>query len=451
MSLFALPRERFFIPGMKNFILGSLGIPLSLTVLLISYKVLITHGNFGGSSIFALSVLVVWSLFSFISLLLFQAGRNQAICHLWLVIGASFLAFLIGDIVAGYLLIPRHFPRMIPDSVVHHKLPPDSNSEWKKDEYTYTQRVNSLGLRGHEIQAKKDPTTYRILMLGDSFTMGAGVRDEQTFSFLLERSLNSEQNNLLNRSVEVLNAGVNSYTPILSFLQLTKLAPQLQPNLVILNFDMSDLIQEVAYRNAAIYGADGNITGVPGRKREIKEILRGWIDQNLYLTRLALFFLDDWAQEFNEPTIRTAVVSAHSKTLMHTLSGDEVDRKEQWENIFESILKIKNYCENREIRFLLTLYPWGHQVSDKEWLSGRTRYIPEDAVVSDKSVHLLEDFASHNNIALLNVFPAFRSYKGESSLYYNYDMHWTPMGHKVMSRQLGQFIKTTYFSLPNQE
>ena len=103
------------------------------------------------------------------------------------------------------------------------------------------------------------------------------------------------------------------------------------------------------------------------------------------------------------------------------------------------------------VSFLLTIYPWGHQVNESEWVSGRRRFIPEDSLVSDKSVHIIENFAATNNIEILNVFPAFRSYNGISPLYFNFDIHWTAMGHKVMARELERFIKATYFSDSNLE
>ena len=347
---------------------------------------------------------------------------------------------------------------MIPDQFLHHKLEPSTYWELRTREYDYVQRVNTIGLRGSDIQLRKKPDTYRILMLGDSFTMGRGVSDDHTFSALLEESLNGKTRTLDGKNFEVLNAGVDSYTPLLSFIQLTKIASPLEPDLVVLNLDMSDLLQEVGYRNAATLGADGEIAGVDGREEEVEKegfspatAVRHWVDQNLYVTRLILFYLDEWAEDSDESTIRNTVVLANPELLRHTLSEDEADRREQWQNIFDSILKIKKYCEDEDMSFLLTLYPWGHQVNETEWVPGRRRFIPDGAVVSDKSVHRVEDFAATVNIEVLSVFPAFRSYDGESPLYFKYDPHWTATGHKLMAREFERFIEATYFSDSNQE
>src|SRR3954447_8958531 len=51
----------------------------------------------------------------------------------------------------------------------------------RTSEFSTHVRVNSAGLRGPEIPYEKPPGTYRVLVLGDSFTFGAQVEEDQTF------------------------------------------------------------------------------------------------------------------------------------------------------------------------------------------------------------------------------------------------------------------------------
>ena len=63
--------------------------------------------------------------------------------------------------------------------------------------YYYEYSNNSMGLRAsREISAIDDE--HRILILGDSFTYGYGVNDDQTFCALLERNLGGENHVLFN-------------------------------------------------------------------------------------------------------------------------------------------------------------------------------------------------------------------------------------------------------------
>jgi len=62
-------------------------------------------------------------------------------------------------------------------------------------------RVNSLGFREDEVPAK-GPDTYRIAVIGDSFTFGQGISEEHRFSNRLEKRLNRHGD-----AFEVLNFG----------------------------------------------------------------------------------------------------------------------------------------------------------------------------------------------------------------------------------------------------
>ncbi|MGH7929619.1 MAG: hypothetical protein ACREQV_17685, partial [Candidatus Binatia bacterium] len=131
--------------------------------------------------------------------------------RLWLVLTSVVVTYAIVDIVAGFLLIRPISPLTVPDLYMHHKLQPDTYSQIITPDYEYTQRANNVGLRGHDINIQKDPEHYRVVMLGDSFTMGQGVKDEETFSALLEEALQAKHVRFGGKEVEIVNAGVDSY------------------------------------------------------------------------------------------------------------------------------------------------------------------------------------------------------------------------------------------------
>jgi hypothetical protein len=68
--------------------------------------------------------------------------------------------------------------------------------------YRFTYHNNSLGWRGRREYREAKQTDYRVLFLGDSFTYGVGVNDDQTFAALVEKALRADL-----MSVEVINAG----------------------------------------------------------------------------------------------------------------------------------------------------------------------------------------------------------------------------------------------------
>ena len=202
-----------------------------------------SRDQFGNKTVAATVALASVIILGLVSLWLLRKHK-KLVEGLWLSLWSIALAYLAADFLAGQLFLRELSPPMIHDESVHHKLIPGTLTEFKSREFHYIQRVNHVGLRGEDFNVEKAVDTYRILMLGDSFTNGRGVRDDETFSALLEESLSTA-----GRKVQVLNAGVDSYSPILSYRQLaTNFGALLDPDLVVLNFDMSDLMQEVAYR-----------------------------------------------------------------------------------------------------------------------------------------------------------------------------------------------------------
>ena len=360
-----------------------------------------------------------------------------------LALGSVFFTFVVVDLLAGWLLLPTLSPEVVSHPVFHHALAPDAITEVSEAEYVYRQHVNRFGLRGSDIEKEKSQDAFRIIMLGDSFTMGKGATDEKTFVALLDRMIASSDG----RRVEIVNGGVESYTPILSYLQLRELFRGFDPDLVVFNLDMSDLTQEQAYRGVARFGPDGKLLAVGDtRETRLDREIRDWFSRNTYFTRLIIYYFRQRKFSPDRLTVDNTVRMKNPELMAHTLASDTRDRSDQWSDIFESIDWIRELAKERGADFALTTYPWGHQVSDTEWVPGRYRFMPEGSQPDERSFEAIEAFARSRSIPFLNATGAFRSYDGSSKLYWSVDMHWTEAGHAVMAEELATFL-TEHFEL----
>src|SRR5215472_18770839 len=68
--------------------------------------------------------------------------------------------------------------------------------------------TNSKGLRDREFSYEKPPGRLRIMMLGDSFTVGWGAKFDETFPKRIERMYADR-----GIQAEVINTGVGNYNP----------------------------------------------------------------------------------------------------------------------------------------------------------------------------------------------------------------------------------------------
>lgn len=103
---------------------------------------------------------------------------------------------------------------------------------------------NALGYRGAEIEQPKPAGRTRIVALGGSTTYGFAVDDEHTWPRQLEQLLRAARPDL---DLEVINAGVESYTSAETLTSLAFRVLELDPDLIILH----DVVNDVRPRRYA--------------------------------------------------------------------------------------------------------------------------------------------------------------------------------------------------------
>jgi hypothetical protein len=100
-------------------------------------------------------------------------------------------------------------------------------------------RINSQGLRDYEYPLEKPPGVYRIMLLGDSTTLGWGVPLNETAAKILERELNTQRVPGYQR-FEVINAGVGNYDTVQEVTYYETQGRAFHPDLVVLVYFIND-------------------------------------------------------------------------------------------------------------------------------------------------------------------------------------------------------------------
>ncbi|MBX3440921.1 MAG: SGNH/GDSL hydrolase family protein [Planctomyces sp.] len=110
------------------------------------------------------------------------------------------------------------------------------------DRGAYRLRTNSFGLRNPEAAVPPDAGVFRILCLGDETTFAADLPENLTYSWRLQEELEAASST----AVEVLNGGCPGGGPTVLALTLRHRLLGLQPDLILLHVDESDLAEEEA-------------------------------------------------------------------------------------------------------------------------------------------------------------------------------------------------------------
>ena len=114
-----------------------------------------------------------------------------------------------------------------------------SNSPSGLTFYPKYYKYNSWGFRDLERQKVKSNDTFRILVLGDSFTFGSGVKfKEQLYTAILEDKLNSA--GISAARFEVINTGLGNLSTEQELRYLLKTGIELDPDIIIVGYVLND-------------------------------------------------------------------------------------------------------------------------------------------------------------------------------------------------------------------
>ena len=102
-------------------------------------------------------------------------------------------------------------------------------------------KTNSQGLRDKEYSFEKTATTFRVAVIGGSYTVPAGVEIDQAFHSILENRLNQEFPDL---NYEFINFAVSGYQINNKIAALKQKALEYKPDLILFILDNSEFTED---------------------------------------------------------------------------------------------------------------------------------------------------------------------------------------------------------------
>jgi hypothetical protein len=283
------------------------------------------------------------------------------------------------------------------------------------------------------------------------------VKDEETFCELVQQRLVAQ-----GHPVEVVNGGVSGYSPTLEYVSLRDEFLAFEPDLVILWYDLGDLQEDHWFQKNLLYDADGRIQRCDPRYVNGRYDWWGWATRTSALAKYLNTKLLNTARKISilgwggyvqaklrgerskvaiarlKAQQQTADLAAYDRFLLVRETATQESLEPYWQLSRRYLLMIRALLAERQIPFVLGIYPYGMLVGPDQWAEGRTFWGFEPGKVYEAAPAraLFRAFAETEQIPLIDTFDSFRKAGAREKLFYDQDGHFTPAGHRVLADHL---------------
>jgi hypothetical protein len=326
---------------------------------------------------------------------------------------------------------------------------------WQQsNEYVARVRFSQLGLRDPRERYEKPPGTFRILLLGDSFTEAVQVDQRETTAAVLEARLRALRPDL---NVEVINAGVAGWGTGIEGLYLENEGYRFEPDLVLVGFFVGNDLHDNYYKlqlagddlDLAVkpyfgLGKDGAVVQrdpppapppATGLVPALRSCCRLW---NVFETGVLNRFGDGQA---NVPLWAAAPMEAHSRALYDIEPSGEF--KEGWEIASQLFGRMKARTDAMGVPLAVFVIPDSPQLNESDWRD----WVGSQRVTRGRSAltapnDQLALIAERWGLPLLDLLPALTEASGGNPrrFYFRTDQHWNRDAHALAGGEIERFL-----------
>ena len=333
--------------------------------------------------------------------------------------------YLIGEALVYILYRDRIalFPRYVTD--VHYGEyhlrgnVPNSHYWHKSADGRWEFFINGQGFRDtREFTYEKPEGTLRVLVLGDSFTIGYEVGQDETYSAVLERYLRRGR-----PDVEVINAGMSGSSTAEALILLEKEGIKYDPDVVVLGYygnDLDDNLKTNLFRledGELVVNSRKYIPAIRIRNTLNSIPLYRWLSEHSYLhnylnNTATIFFKRRLLSERRQELGATGETQADAR---ESIKGyrDELGRA--------LVRRVYEICRENGAYFVLMDIPSRELERAFPWHDGA-----DLGYISDSYVDMAPILGSYSDLIPLRVVHG--------------DGHWTPFSHMMAGVAVGDSI-----------
>ncbi len=294
---------------------------------------------------------------------------------------------------------------------------------------------NSLGLRDDSVSTAKANETYRVIMLGDSFTLGYTVERDELFVDLLEKRWRAE-----GRKVEVLNVGTIGWSTDQQAAWLLAHGEEYDPDMVVV----------LPYDNDVFWCSQSSYTGIEKPTFDAEG-------------KLASGKLTDTSGSWKRSTALGRLISPASVPMFKTSGGRTIPREfgillnSSSEILGDSearargaLTSMRDQCEKLGAQFVLAPIPSNSSV-DSEFASkfgSDFLGLSKSAWSPDRALEFFLDSARDLGIRSVDARDAMKAAHANNPCYFDYfgedhEWHFNASGNLAFANFLHAQLSST--------
>jgi acetyltransferase AlgX (SGNH hydrolase-like protein) len=345
--------------------------------------------------------------------------------------GSEFLLRLIAVPPGFFPINLREDSLYVPDSIRGYALRPGARHMYTTPELSVLLAVNDDGLRGPTV-AEAKAADYRVLAIGDSFTFGLAIRQEDSWGAQLQQLLAEADRG---HSVAVVNSGVPGYSPRQIRRRFEQLLPSVNPSLVVFGLTMETFNR--MQDPVALYG------GTLVRSSVVPYLAT--TDHGLLFSPFASLRLRTVDYWLNQHFQLAAHLLSHADKLgqrLHLASGgppspvwpvDSLTALAEMRPTFLELGGVREALTARGIPFIVLFI-------NAQRPDGRfdTPEMPQHLYNA-----LMMEECRRQGIQAIDLLPELERQAAQKPIFRTeHDQHWTPAAHRIAAESLAVAIRT---------
>ena len=320
----------------------------------------------------------------------------------------------------------EQLPMCRPDPLTIWRYRPDVRLTYRAPEFEMQIRTNDVGLREGPIAPDAEGVTT-VLFIGDSFTFGWGVTEEQRYSEVLARLIAEKRPGT---RVRIVNAGHWMYAFDQQLVLMKEMIERFRPAVVVQGVYWMHI--RTLFNHRLVRAADGTLQAVEDSKFKVSD-------------RGVLKLRSDWLER---PPLGSQFVALVARAV---LNRDMMDRASEWVDYFrpgktpdealwlltdDLVGETIRALQARGIAYVPFLVPSIVEVTGANWtaVGWKRPTPPPDIDIGLPARRMASIFFKHGT-ELIEIATPMRAQAG-AGLYFPEDGHWTIKGHAAVAEIL---------------